>query len=396
MGNAWTQFRIDSTNNAVIDGKLSTTWKVVTGGPISASPAIADGVLYVGNNTGHLFAIDVTSGRTLWTRHVNNPIMSAPIVYDDLVIVGEGNEQSIGGTATQPLYIGTGESAMLAFERRTGTLRWRTSMSGSAMPTGAIIGGFLLHHNGAGWVAAFDPATGTRRFSRNLRSIASMSAILPIGSNRFITSGVMNNAVFALNASDGRTIWHAKFPSIASGIGDCPPVSDGKNVYCNYMMPLPPNQYTIATQPATQHVYALDVETGTTRWDVNMETGILSPRNEASIPLLAEGMLYCGNAVANWMHAFDPKSGHLLWHTGTHAPVKGGLVYADGIIYFGDLKGYLWALDARTGAVVGDKKMPSGFNVGSPVLVGKTLVIGSRTGSVYALPIDTIRSSHDG
>ena len=392
---AWTQFRIDATNNAVLPGNLSTTWKVVTGGPISASPTLVDGILYVGNNNGYLYAIDAASGRTLWTHHVNNPIMTAPLVYNDVVIVGEGNEQSVGGTPTLPLFVGTGESAMLAYDRRTGAPRWRTAMSGSAMPTGAIMNGAFLHHNGAGWVAAFDPETGVRKYSKYLHSVASMSAILPVGNDAFITSGVMDNAVFSVRASDGKTLWRTKFSDYGSGFGDCPPVSDGKNVYCNYMMPVPPEQYTIATRPATQHMYAIDVASGAVRWDINLESGTLQPRNEASIPLLAQNMLFFGNAVAPWMHALDPPSGRLLWRTVTRGPVKGGPVYFEGAVYFGDFKGYLWALDAKTGAVIGVKKMPSGFNVGSPIIVGRTLIIGSRTGSVYALPVDTIRSSKD-
>lgn len=392
---AWTQFRIDGTNNAVLSGNMSVTWKVVTGGPISASPTLVDGTVFIGNNAGYLYAVDAASGRTLWTYHVNNPIMSAALVYNDLVIIGEGNEQSVGGTPTLPLFVGTGESAIIALDRKTGQFRWRTAMSGSAMPTGAIIDGSLVHHNGAGWVAAFDPSTGARRYSKFLHSVASMSAILPMGNDRFITNGVMDNAVFAVRASDGTKLWRTPLPAIGSGIGDCPPVTDGKNIYCNYMMPVPPDQYTIATHLATQHMYALDAQTGARRWDINLESGILSPRNEASIPLLAQNALYFGNAVAPWMHALDPATGHLLWRTATRGPVKGGLVYADGAVYFGDFKGYLWALDAKSGAVIGDKKMPSGFNVGSPLLAGRTLIIGSRTGSIYALPLDAIRSSKD-
>jgi hypothetical protein len=33
--------------------------------------------------------------------------------------------------------------------------------------------------------------------------------------------------------------------------------------------------------------------------------------------------------------------------------------------------------------------------VGSPVVVGKTLIIGSDSGSVMAVPLDLIRASHD-
>ena len=34
-----------------------------------------------------------------------------------------------------------------------------------------------------------------------------------------------------------------------------------------------------------------------------------------------------------------------------------------------------------------------GFNVGSPIVVGKTLIIGSKTGYVFALPVDSVGST---
>ena len=87
---AWTQFRLGPENNAVVGGTLEATWRIETGGQISASPTVIDGILYVGNNNGSLYAIDVSSGHVLWKMHVTNPLMSAPLVYGDVVIVGEG------------------------------------------------------------------------------------------------------------------------------------------------------------------------------------------------------------------------------------------------------------------------------------------------------------------
>ncbi|HEX3671587.1 MAG TPA: PQQ-binding-like beta-propeller repeat protein, partial [Candidatus Cybelea sp.] len=124
-------------------------------------------------------------------------------------------------------------------------------------------------------------------------------------------------------------------------------------------------------------------------------TGALPERNEAAIPLLASGLLYLGSAIAPYVHALDARSGLLVWEIPTRGAVKGGIVAVDGIVYFGDLGGYLWAVDAKTGRVLGEKFMHTRFNVGSPVVDGKTLFIGSDDGSVIAVPLDAIRSSHD-
>jgi outer membrane protein assembly factor BamB len=55
----------------------------------------------------------------------------------------------------------------------------------------------------------------------------------------------------------------------------------------------------------------------------------------------------------------------------------------------------LWALDAANGAVLGAKRLPVSFRVGSPIIVGKTLIIGSDSGDVFALPLSSITASHD-
>src|SRR5580704_7953841 len=143
---AWTQFRLGPQNNAVVDGSLNASWRVETGGQISASPTTVDGTIFIGNNNGSLYAIEAATGRVLWSAHVSNPLMSAPLVYDDLVIVGEGDPTSRTSSPSEPVMVGEGPSALIAFDRLSGQLRWQTPLSGSAMPTPAIIDGILVHH----------------------------------------------------------------------------------------------------------------------------------------------------------------------------------------------------------------------------------------------------------
>ncbi|MFY9663117.1 MAG: PQQ-binding-like beta-propeller repeat protein [Candidatus Cybelea sp.] len=391
----WTQFRMGPENNAVVGGRLEATWRIETGGQISASPAIAGGTLYVGNNDGSLFAIDVASGQVLWKAHVPNPLMSDPLVYGDVVIVGEGDPTSRTSSPSEPIMVGQGPSALMAFDRSSGAIRWQTALSGSAMPTPAIIDGILVNHDGAGYINGLDPATGRKRYARWLGSMASMTSALPVGGGDFVTSGVGSNAVWRLHADGGGVVWRSAFSKGASGIGDCPPVSDGSRIYCDYVSPVWPDTSTVIGNLTAQRVFALRVDDGALLWDVALESGSLPIRNEAAIPLLSGGLLYLGSAIAPWMHALDATSGTLVWEMPTRGAVKGGIVQVGGVVYFGDLGGYLWALDAKTGRVIGVKNMHTPFNVGSPIVVGRTLIIGSDSGSVIAVPLATIRSSQD-
>jgi outer membrane protein assembly factor BamB len=393
---AWTQFRLHNDNNAVLPGRLSVSWHITTDGGFSSSPTVADGTLYIGNNAGQLFAVDPMSGKIKWTYKVSNPLMSAPIVYGPAVIVGEGDESSPNGSSpSHPIRVGDPPSALIALDRQSGALLWRTALQGSGMPTPAIIGGILLHHNGAGTLLALDPASGRTLYARKLRSIASMSAIVPIGGDAFITAGVDTNAVWAMHAKDGSLIWRSLFSPVASGMGDCPSATDSTRAYCTYVAP-PTSATPVQTERSAQlRAYAVDLKSGKRVWDVPLERGQLPKRNEAAIPLLAQNAVFLGSSVSGIMHALDPSSGQMKWHVTTHGPVKGGIVDVGGILYFGDLGGYLWALNGSNGHAVGVKNVRTPFNVGSPTVVGNTLFIGSRGGTLMAVPLSVIRASHD-
>ncbi|HLI97596.1 MAG TPA: PQQ-binding-like beta-propeller repeat protein [Candidatus Baltobacteraceae bacterium] len=392
----WTQFRLQDGNNVALAGNLQASWTKKTGGPFSSSPTLSGGVLYVGNNNGVVSAIDPQSGKTLWSYHASNPIMSAPIVYGNAVIVGEGDENSPQGSSpSHPIRVGKPPSALIALDRRTGAVIWKVPLPGSGMPTPAIIDGILVHHNGAGHVMGIDPASGRVFYDRNLHSIASMVAALPMSGGRFVTSGIDANAVWMLNAKDGSVVWKSSFSPLASGIGDCPPVTDGPLIFCNYVMPPSAATPVQTERQAIFRAYAIDAKTGKRVWDTQLESGELPKRNEASIPLLADGTLYMGSSLASAMHAIDPKTGKVKWIMHTHAPVLGGIVDAGGTLYFGDLSGYLWAVDASNGAILGSKDMRTPFNVASPIVAGQTLIIGSRGGTLAAIPLAHIRGAHD-
>jgi outer membrane protein assembly factor BamB len=377
-----------------VHGRLKAEWQTATDGRISASPTFAHGVVFVGTNAGTLYAIRVHDGRVLWKHHVVNALMSAPLLYRGLAIAGEGNADTPHPEGGAPVHVGTGESALIAFDQKSGAIRWVRYLRGSGMPTPAIVDGVLVHHDGAGRITGMDPMTGRVLYERDIHSVASMSAALPIGEHSFVTSGVLFNAVLKVDARTGRVQWRSTaFPENASGIGDCPLASDGTFVFGDYVVPDGSSTVSPTGKSARERAYALDARTGALLWDTPLENGPMPVNNESSIPVLHDGILYVGNAAAPWVNALDVKTGRILWRKKINGPVKGAFVVKRGVVYFGDLAGYLWALNARTGAQIGSKSMPASFNVGSGIAVGKTLIIGSFTGSVYAVPLQEIREA---
>lgn len=390
---SWTKFRLNGAQNPVLPGTLQTTWHIPTGGAFSSSPVIAGGVLYVGNNAGRVFAIDPATGRIKWQAHFSNPIMSQPIVTGNLVVVGEGNENSSSGASpSQPFHVGTPPSALIALNRTTGAVIWERALPGTAMPTPAMVGSMLVEHDGAGFVRAFDPARGAQLWSTRVGSIASMSAIVPLGGDLFATSAAGPNTMLLMNARKGAQIWKMQLSPIGAGAGDCPAATDGTRLYGDYVMP-PSSAVAVQTErEAIFRAYAVDVRTGKRVWDTFLERGYLPIRNEAAIPLLSGGSLYLGSSLSWQIHALDASAGTVKWRFHTDGAVKGGLVERKGVLYFGDLGGHLWAVNAASGAFIGSIKTESKYNVGSPIIAGRTLIVGAQNGELIAVPLAAIRA----
>ncbi|MBC5804357.1 MAG: PQQ-binding-like beta-propeller repeat protein [Candidatus Eremiobacteraeota bacterium] len=390
---AWETMRLVPSLNAAVADARTPHWTFASGGAYSSSPVVVGGVTYLSDNNGNLNALDVATGKPLWHAKFANSLMSAPITANGLVYVGEGNEDSTTYVPRSRVQVGLHDNALIAVDAKSGRMRWRFALRGTGMPTSALVDGKLIHHDGYGDIVALDATTGALRWRRDVRSVSSMSAVLPIAAGRLVSAGIFPNEVIAFNAADGSSAWTRTFSGSASGLGDCPLAFDGTYLFGTYLGPV--SKPVDPGDPAIHHLYALRASDGALVWDRALERGDTPPRNEAAIPVVAGGVVYDGSSVAPYMHALDAKTGRLLWKREVKGPVKGAPIIVRGVVYFGDLHGYLWALEAQTGRVLGALRTGVRFNVGSPVAVGGSLLIGSVEGVVVMLPLAEFAKAKD-
>jgi hypothetical protein len=58
-------------------------------GGIWGTPAVVDGVVYVGTNGGRLVAVSATTGVELWSKRLPGPLWSSPTVIDGVLLMGD-------------------------------------------------------------------------------------------------------------------------------------------------------------------------------------------------------------------------------------------------------------------------------------------------------------------
>ena len=149
--------------------------------------------------------------------------------------------------------------------------------------------------------------------------------------------------------------------------------------------------YAISGVP--QRVYLLNAETGVQRATFlpqGLETGIFywSPVT------VGDGTAFVGFAdmqtrVAG-LYAFNPETGQELWHVPADDLILPAPAYADGVVYYGDSSGRVYAVDVETRSLKPGWAFEAEEAIwASPVVDGQQVYVASMDHNVYALDAET-------
>ena len=67
---------------------------------VPSSPAVSNGIVYVGSYDGSLYAFNATTGAQLWSVYTSGNIYSSPAVADGVVYLGSGGSLDAFDAAT--------------------------------------------------------------------------------------------------------------------------------------------------------------------------------------------------------------------------------------------------------------------------------------------------------
>ena len=203
---------------------------------------------------------------------------------------------------------------------------------------------------------------------------AASSLVLPSGSGHNVSMtvvdgmvdvGTMDNAVYALRASDGDLLWHYNTAGPVGGpVASSPVVVDGI-VYVNANVDQGLNYIT-------GYIYALRAGDGKLLWRYTTDGYVYSPT-------VASGVIYV-DSQAGSVTALRASDGALLWRYTARGPVAASLA-VNGIVYvlitnIDQSPDYLYALRASDGKLLW--RTP-GYAY-APIVVNDVVYITSRDG----------------
>jgi len=375
----WHQYRMKGDKNAVFDNGSDPleSQKFKTVNEVRATPVIVGDQLFIGNHdSGELLAFDVNSGEKLWENEAPNWIHSEMIYHNGKVYVGFGNRffQDNG-------IRGTEESGVLALDADSGDILWKFNTLGEVMPTPAYYDGAIYITTGDRHLYKLNPDTGELYNKEKIGSVISMSAPNITDDTLFVGGGAPKPYTFtAYDLTNDAFKWQTEFPDVYSGLDDVPPaVSD--NIVVTTAL-----EHAEDGENPEHFMYAMDTETGEIIWKESLGVGEMVSNNKSGAPMIYEGNIYVGSPITKTFYAYDLKSGEKLWEFENEV-MKAPPVAQDGTVYFSNTKGFVYALDAETGALVAEKELNGTLAPAGPVIVNDTLFVGSQDSNVYAVPL---------
>lgn len=140
-----------------------------------------------------------------------------------------------------------------------------------------------------------------------------------------------------------------------------------------------------------QWLVAADKRTGKPLWRRPLGVGIEVPRNNSGTPVLAGSLVVVGSPVSRTLSAFDARTGQPRWRVKLTAVSKGPVTVLGDRIVFGDASAHLRAFALATGASLGSCRLSAPVpGITQPIVVGSTILVPTADGFLRAGPVDEV------
>ncbi|MGB8372848.1 MAG: PQQ-binding-like beta-propeller repeat protein, partial [Halobacteriota archaeon] len=232
-----------------VQPNIQLKWTYTTSGAVESSPAIANGVVYVGSDDGNIYALNATTGKQTWSFATRNNVYSSP---------------SSPAIANGVVYVGSEDRNVYALNATSGAKLWNYTTGDPVLSSPAVVNGMVYVGSEDNNVYALNATTGVFVWSFTTRSAVVSS---PAVANSTVYVGSNDNNVYALSATTGAQLWNY---TTRSAEVSSPAVANG----------------TVYVGSEDNNVYALNATTGAKLW--NYTTGA----EVYSSPAVANGTVY--------------------------------------------------------------------------------------------------------
>lgn len=359
----WPTFRGDAqfsgTSNATLPSKLSLLWNFKTNDAIKASPVVCNGVIVIGSVDGNVYGITL-EGTLKWKVNTGNGIEAPAMINNDIA------------------YIGNLDGRVLAIELATGKTLWSYSTEGQIMgaPNFMRLGDGETGRRGEGSSSADDTAgegivvigsydyylhgidakTGVGLWKYEADNFINGAAAIYEGVAIF---GGCDGLLHQVNVKDGTLKSRQEVATYVAGsvavdnwftyVGDY----DGK--------------FT-----------CLDLKNGKVLWIYkNEETDLPF----IASPSVSADKVFIGSRD-KFVYAFNKKTGRLEWKVNTLGRVDASPVLVNKELLVATMRGDIMLLNEKDGSTNWSYELGSPI-VGTPAVIESYIIVAAEDGRIY-------------
>jgi len=302
----WPMFRYDSERSGTTVSRgpkegAARLWQYRTGDDVFSSPAVAEGVVYVGSYDDSLYALDAQSGKLLWKYKTGDDVCSSPAVAEGVV------------------YVGSYDDSLYALDAQSGKLLWRYRTGDDVRSSPAVAEGVVYAGSCDNSLYALDARSGKLLWKYKTGDDVCSSAAVAEG---VVYVGSYDDSLYALDARSGKLLWKYR---TGADVFSSPAVAEG----------------VVYVGSGDNNLYTLDAQSGKLLWKYKTRADVFSS------PAVAEGVVYVGSCD-NSLYVLDARSGKLLWKYRTGDDVCSSPAVAEGVIYVGSYDNRTYAIGRRT------------------------------------------------
>ena len=315
-------------------GQPIITWRYDSGGEITSTAAVADGMVFFTGKRGDLFAVDAATGELRWQKDLGEYVLSSsPAVVDGSVYVAGGFEfysfdaatgkerwklpiqyaaQSSPTVSGDMVYVASQDGRLYGVDIDSGKQQWAYEAKGLIFSSPAVSGPYVFIGTDGGVIHAVSAESGNLVWKEEVGG--TIFASPAISGNTLVVTG-RGGTVVALNTTNGTEIWTngVSGASSAAIIGD-----------------------KVIVGADDGGVHALNLDTGDSIW--------LFPTGSkvTSSPIVVDNAVYVASGFN--LYSIDLESGSENWRFGATDTIEASPAIANGQIYLGSLDGFLYAI----------------------------------------------------
>ncbi len=346
-GGSWPMFRggqgLLGRASGSLPESMELVWKFKTDGQVKSSPAIDDGLVFVGSNDANVYAIDLGSGAKVWVYRAGDAVEAAACVVDGCV------------------YVGSADTFLYAFDAKSGSLKWKYKTDGQIL--------------------------GAANWTRS-----------PDGRNIWILVGSYDNKLYCIDSTNGNVVWTYETDSYING---SPAVGDGVTTFggCDAMIhvvsladgsrktQIDTGSFIAASAALFEgYVYVgnydnvflrADIESGDVVWKYTD-----GDYPFFSSPAVGQDVVVFGGRDKR-VHCVNRNDGNVVWKFQTLGEVDSSPVICGDKVVVGSEDGRLYMIGLSDGRKIWSYEVGQGIT-SSPAVANGLVIVGCDDGYVYA------------